>query len=117
MSAMGAVTAGAACTAASRNGSFQMHVPTVPDSPAFGYGAVGVISAAVAAFDWCIRLGKRSYGLKFLIAVFADIFVDRHSLVAGYWLSVAGSSMFPSASHIVLSIDLYRLLYPYISFF
>ena len=79
--AMCAVSAGAARTAAPGNSGFQMHVSAITDSPASGDGAVGVFSSAVAAFYGCIRLREGSYSFKFMIAVFADIFVNRHSFL------------------------------------
>jgi len=76
--AMGAVAAGAAGAAAAGNCCFQVHVSAVPDGPAFGNGAAGVVAAASITFDGCIRLGKGTHCFKFMIAVFANIFVNRH---------------------------------------
>lgn len=88
---MGAVSAGAARTAATGNGGFQMHISTVTDRPASGDGAVGVFSSAMAALDGGIRLRERTYSFKFVIAVFADIFVNRHNIVTGgRWSVVDG---------------------------
>ena len=76
--AVGAVAAGAAGTAAAGNCCFQVHVSAVPDGPAFGNGAAGVVAAASITFDGCIRLGEGTHCFKFMIAVFANIFVNRH---------------------------------------
>lgn len=93
--AMGAVAAGAAGTAAAGNCCFQVHVSAVPDGPAFGNGAAGMVAAASITFDGCIRLGKGTHCFKFMIAVFADIFVNRHfSIFAAGWKPV--SRFFPA---------------------
>lgn len=78
MSAMGTVAAGAACTATAGNGCFQMHVSAVPDGPAFGDSTISVFSTTFVTFDRCIRLRKGADCFKFMIAIFADIFVNRH---------------------------------------
>lgn len=92
---MGTVSAGAACAATTGNGCFQMHVPAIPDGPAFGYGAVGMFTAAFVAFDRSVRLGKGADGFKFMVAVFADIFVNRHSIlvISGQWSVVKRLSL------------------------
>lgn len=75
---MGTVSAGATCAATTGNGCFQMHVSAVPDGPAFGDSTIGVLSTAFVTFDRCIRLRKGADSFKFMIAIFADIFVNRH---------------------------------------
>ena len=76
---MCAVAAGAARAAAAGNSCFQMDVSAVPDGPAFGNCAVGILSAAGVAFNRRVCLGKGSDSFKFMVAVVANIFVNRHN--------------------------------------
>ena len=72
---VGAVAAGTAGTAAGGSGG---NGDAVSDAEAFGYCSMGVFAAAVFASDGGVCLTEAAHFFKFVIAVFADIFVDGH---------------------------------------
>ena len=72
---MGAVTAGTSGTSA---GSGGRNGDTVSLAETFGNCSVGVRTAAFFTLDRSISLAETPHFFKFLIAVSADIFVNRH---------------------------------------
>ncbi len=72
---MGAVAAGTSGTTA---GSSRRNRDPVSFAEAFRYGSVSVRTSAFFALDRGVRLAEASHFFKFMIAVSADIFVDRH---------------------------------------
>ena len=73
---MCAVPAGAAGTAAADRGGYG---DSVSDAVAFGDGSMGCGASAVFAVDGGVSLAEASHLFKFGVAVFADIFVNRHN--------------------------------------
>ena len=73
---MGAVAAGTSGTAAADGGG---NGDAVSFAEAFGNSAEGVFTSAALAPDRSIGLAETPHFFEFIVAVFADIFVNRHN--------------------------------------
>ena len=55
------------------------HGAAVAGCEKHGQGAMGVLSKAILAGDWGVRIFHLAQGVKFLAAILANIFVNWHS--------------------------------------